>query len=503
MISLHKFSTTSIVLVLLLLGGAFLTQASLPKQGNPEVSATTTRQTGFLHPGATQNSSEWNALGTVNALNASNRDPIYSGNTAPGNYLKGVDYNVSLPDNAIVTGIEVMIEHATWNGNNYYANLSIELQWNGMASTTNTKTWDYVDGKVNSGWNDNFRNVTLGSSTNTWGRSWSPSDLSNSNFAVRISLLDVFPGANEAVDIAWVNVHYQLGASISLDNTGDRSVDLNSTYNTAMSWSIAFGYGVETNLAPYLIGYLLINGTEYNTQSGRSTLYNNSAFALQGGTSLYEAGIAAAVSLDSLIHAMGTYNITLVTQLPDNNGNTHIVEHSTVFLKVTSRTTTTQGQPFLQIDPRYYTFDIQLGQQVLIAVQPAVIHAAGHTIGELNFDVLRNGEFINTYTWQNNTASEVNVTSLMPTVGFYNFTVDIHAQVDQMTLGATVVVQVTVSSNDSANSTMSTNSTTASNSSSGISTLGLNLDAPPLLVFIAIFPMMVMLVQRKRKLISD
>lgn len=70
-------------------------------------------------------------------------------------------------------------------------------------NTTSGK-FDYVNDQYQ-GFSNNFRNVTLGSPTDLWGRlSWNIDDLSDTNFGVKIEAIDLFDGASESID----TVHY-------------------------------------------------------------------------------------------------------------------------------------------------------------------------------------------------------------------------------------------------------------------------------------------------------
>lgn len=129
------------------------------------------------------------------------------------NSLIAYNYSINLPSNANVTGIELQLLHAPWNGNvGYEGNLTAELLWNGRSAVTEVSKFDYL--KINtageySGWNANFKNVTMGSNNDTWGRIWSPQEFSNDNFGVKLSY-SLVSGNDFAVDIAWIKLSYEL-----------------------------------------------------------------------------------------------------------------------------------------------------------------------------------------------------------------------------------------------------------------------------------------------------
>ena len=90
-------------------------------------------------------------------------------------------YNVSVPAGATIKGIEVRADwwvDMGWTENQ----LCVQLSWNGGADWTTAKC-DLAFDEV---WVE--RTVVLGSSTDTWGHTWTTGELSNSNFVVRVEI---------------------------------------------------------------------------------------------------------------------------------------------------------------------------------------------------------------------------------------------------------------------------------------------------------------------------
>jgi hypothetical protein len=141
-------------------------------------------------------------------LAGNDRDCVFLLDTTSPNSVIPYHYCIDLPEDAAIDGIEVKIEHATWNGNaGYYQTISVELMWNGRANTTTTGYTDTANSSYE-GWNNTFKNVVLGGANDKWGRTWSANDFSNENFGVKISCDDANPTDETSIDFCWVKVYY-------------------------------------------------------------------------------------------------------------------------------------------------------------------------------------------------------------------------------------------------------------------------------------------------------
>ena len=113
------------------------------------------------------------------------------------------NFTFGVSSGATIDGIE-----ATWEGEQsgpYTGNMmDVDISWNGGATYTSAKT--IVD---NSGSGD--ITVTLGSSSDTWGRSWSDTDFSNTNFRIRGK--NIHASGPWVVDHIQVKVYYTAGAA--------------------------------------------------------------------------------------------------------------------------------------------------------------------------------------------------------------------------------------------------------------------------------------------------
>jgi hypothetical protein len=113
------------------------------------------------------------------------------------------NYGISLPAGASVSGIEVRTDAqlSTSTGTN---RICVELSWNGGASWTSTGK---NTGDINTSWVSRY----MGGDGDTWGRSWTPGELADGNFVIRVT--DDGSASTRDFFLDWVTprVHYTLG----------------------------------------------------------------------------------------------------------------------------------------------------------------------------------------------------------------------------------------------------------------------------------------------------
>ena len=117
-------------------------------------------------------------------------------------------YSFGLPVGMNVDGIEVRTD---WylDSNSGTNSLSVELSWDGGTSWTTTQT--STDESTNSSNTD-----TVGGSTNTWGRSWLPTDFSSSNFRVRLTSNSTDDNRDFFLDWLPVTLYYSNGGDAGI-----------------------------------------------------------------------------------------------------------------------------------------------------------------------------------------------------------------------------------------------------------------------------------------------
>ena len=115
-----------------------------------------------------------------------------------GDQHRFYDYGISLKSSFDISGIEVRLDwwlSALGGGNS----IDVELSWDGGTSWTAAKT-DAVE-------STSERSAILGGSSDTWGRTWSVAELSDSNFRARATT-NGSGGLTYYLDWAPVKVYY-------------------------------------------------------------------------------------------------------------------------------------------------------------------------------------------------------------------------------------------------------------------------------------------------------
>jgi hypothetical protein len=138
--------------------------------------------TGLLNPSA-------NAADTGGDNNGFELNPT-NAYADSGGYASNIDgagdrhryhgYGISVPAGDTINGIEVRLDW--WlDGTAGKSTMCVELSWDGGSTWTS----EQCDSQETT----SEHTVMLGSSTDTWGRTWAASELSDSNFRVRVSSL--------------------------------------------------------------------------------------------------------------------------------------------------------------------------------------------------------------------------------------------------------------------------------------------------------------------------
>jgi len=109
-------------------------------------------------------------------------------------------YNLNVPTSATVLGLEVQLQ-ARVDSTAGTPVICVQLSFNGGATWTAAQTTTTLS--------TTRRTDTLGSATNTWGRTWLPSELSNGNFRVRIINVSSNNTRDFSLDSVAVRVTYR------------------------------------------------------------------------------------------------------------------------------------------------------------------------------------------------------------------------------------------------------------------------------------------------------
>ena len=105
------------------------------------------------------------------------------------------NYGIALPAGAGVKGIEVRLDART-DSTSGSPKMCVELSWDGGVSWTAALTTSTLP--------TTMKTLVLGGAANSWGRSWTPAELSNANFRVRVT--DVANSTSRDFWLDWIAV---------------------------------------------------------------------------------------------------------------------------------------------------------------------------------------------------------------------------------------------------------------------------------------------------------
>lgn len=185
-------------------GGAWqTTTTNAPTKGSAN-----TLNTGYTSPAAQAADTGGDGNGfQTNPTNAFSDNAIFAVDTDSGTTTStactdaGKDrhrfynYGLALPVGAVPTGIQVQLQ-AKVDSTSGAPKMCVELSWDGGT------TW--TTAKITATLAKTEKTYTLGSTTDTWGRAWTPNDLSDANFRVR--LVNVASSTARDFSLDWVAV---------------------------------------------------------------------------------------------------------------------------------------------------------------------------------------------------------------------------------------------------------------------------------------------------------
>ncbi len=105
------------------------------------------------------------------------------------------NYGISLPSTAVIQGIEVRLD-AKADSTSGSPKICVQLSWNGGSSWTTAKATSTLTTRE--------QTYLLGTPSDTWGRAWTSSQLSNSNFRVRV--IDISNSTARDFSLDWMAV---------------------------------------------------------------------------------------------------------------------------------------------------------------------------------------------------------------------------------------------------------------------------------------------------------
>jgi type II secretory pathway pseudopilin PulG len=112
------------------------------------------------------------------------------------------NYNVSLPGGTTVRGIEIRLDGRV-DSTTGSPEFCVQLSWDGGTTWTTAQTTSTLT--------TSNASYILGGASDTWGRTWSTTDLNNTNFRVRVINVASNTSRDFSLDWAGVKIHYSGG----------------------------------------------------------------------------------------------------------------------------------------------------------------------------------------------------------------------------------------------------------------------------------------------------
>lgn len=196
-------------------------------------------ETGYTLPTAYQN-----PIGTVNNPSNAIADDSAFASFQTSSDLELINHGFSIPAGATITGIQLKID-AKATSPSGFPGFNFRLSWNNGDDLTIYDSIDLTGVSTET-------TFYAGGETDTWGRTWSPSDFNDGNFVVWI---EGFKALATSVDIdcVYVNVYYTVSsASASLSPSLSPSVSPSLSPSVSPSVSPSAGVSVSPSLSPSL-----------------------------------------------------------------------------------------------------------------------------------------------------------------------------------------------------------------------------------------------------------
>lgn len=170
--------------------------------------------TGYLSPATT--GTPLNQF--TNGANVKTSNNVYATERTNTQKLDTSDYSISIPAGNSIIGILVEVEakgalHTSPLPESDSGDLNVDLSYNGGTNYTAIKT-----NNINTSFGEQY--WTFGGATDLWGRSWTDTELNNTNFRARMSLTNAGTHFELQVDHIRVKIFYSSGQVFTLLLTG-------------------------------------------------------------------------------------------------------------------------------------------------------------------------------------------------------------------------------------------------------------------------------------------
>ncbi|RLI06546.1 hypothetical protein DRO22_00650, partial [Candidatus Bathyarchaeota archaeon] len=130
------------------------------------------------------------------------------------------NFSFSLPYNAVILGCEVRVDASVEKNANKEQKFAVELSWDGGTNFTST-------GNTTPLLTTTETTYIFGSATDTWGRTWSREEFSDSNFRAKVTATGTYKD-DYYLDWIPITVYYEIGASASANSVTTEPVEAGS-----------------------------------------------------------------------------------------------------------------------------------------------------------------------------------------------------------------------------------------------------------------------------------
>jgi hypothetical protein len=156
------------------------------------------------------------------------------------------NYGFAVPTGTGIPGVEVRLD-ARADSTSNSPRMCVQLSWNGGTSWTTAKSTPVLSTSMNT--------YILGGATDTWGRTWTPAELTDANFRVRV--ISTANSTSRDFFLDWVAVRVHQGAAPAPDTTLP-SVSLTSpTAGATVSGTVTIAATASDNVGVTRVEFLV------------------------------------------------------------------------------------------------------------------------------------------------------------------------------------------------------------------------------------------------------
>lgn len=220
-------------------------------------------------------------------------------------------FNFSVPSNATIKGIAVAVRghyDSTSGTNTFCSFLSPDggTSWTAGQNTSDVNTSDVTN--------------TLGSSSDTWGRTWSPTEFNNTNFKLRVMPLVSSTARDAFIDFMTVTVYYdQPSNAPTLDSPSNAATGVSTSPTFLMtatdpdSDNLSYKVTIYSNSACTSV-------VQTNDEASSSTGWLGTNTTCSSPASCYTSGMQASFTVQTPLSANTQYWWKASAKDPDGTG---------------------------------------------------------------------------------------------------------------------------------------------------------------------------------------